>query len=276
MGREGNRLGQSIGSVWGQAGALNSMAVAYLEQGDLEKVIDSLAEARRLAEEAGMRPLVYFGLPYLVLTYLSAGAFEEADQLADQLYAERDSLIQVYRRTSLGVAAEVKIRLGQLELAERILAEAFEGLDLDGPLFGMKRLLLADAYFQLALDNPRRGLERMEYLTGRMHQAGIGQYLAEGHTLQGKALLALNEPGSARAAFLEGLDAGQETGSRRMLWQILWELSQLEAAAGDASAADRYKQEAREIVTTIADQAGSRELRASFLALPEVQAVSAG
>jgi hypothetical protein len=61
-----------------------------------------------------------------------------------------------------------------------------------------------------------------------------------------------------------------------MLWQILWELSQLEAAAGDASAADRYKQEAREIVTTIADQAGSRELRASFLALPEVQAVSAG
>jgi hypothetical protein len=38
----------------------------------------------------------------------------------------------------------------------------------------------------------------------------------------------------------------------------------------------QYKQEAREIVTTIAGQAGSQELRASFLALPEVQAVSAG
>jgi hypothetical protein len=37
-----------------------------------------------------------------------------------------------------------------------------------------------------------------------------------------------------------------------------------------------YEQEAQEIVTTIAGQAGSQELRASFLALPEVQAVSAG
>jgi hypothetical protein len=40
-------------------------------------------------------------------------------------------------------------------------------------------------------------------------------------------------------------------------------------------AAGRYRQQAQEIVTTIAEQAGSEELRPSFLSLPEVQSVLA-
>lgn len=222
-----------------------------------------------------MGPPTRPGLDVRRCTLLTAGAFEQAGRVANQLYAERDSLIQAYRRTSLAASAEAKIRLGQLDLAGRILAEAFEGLDLDGPLFGMKRLLLADAYLQLALDNPQRGLERMEYLTGRMRQAGIYQYLPEGHCLQGKALLALDEPDSARAAFLEGLEAGRKTGARRTLWQIMWGLSQLESAADNLSDASLYRQQAQEIVTYIAGHTGSEELRASFLSLPEVQSVLA-
>lgn len=179
MGREGKRLGQTIGSIWGQAGALNSMAVAYVEKGDLGMAIGSLTEARRLAKEADMHPLIYFGLSYLALAYLTAGAFERADRVANQLYAERDSLIQVYLRTSMAVSAEVKIRMGHLELAGRIL------------------------------------------------------------------------------------------------WQILWELSRLELAAGNSSAAILYKQNSQEIVTYIANHTNSEELRASFLSLPEVQSLLA-
>jgi tetratricopeptide (TPR) repeat protein len=275
MGTEGKRLGQSIGSLWGQAGALNSMAVAYLQKGDIDRALASLNEVRSLAKGNDMRPLIYFGLPYLALTYLTAGDFVRAGRYADQLYDERDSLIQIYRRISLAVSAEIKIRLGQLKLAERILAEAFEGLDLDGSTFGMKRLLLADAYLQLALENPRRSLDRMKHLTGRMRQAGIRQYLPEALWLQGKALLALSEPDLARDTFLEAKRAGQETGARRLLWQILWELSKLETAAGNASDAGPLRQQAQEMANYIADHAGDEELRASFLSLPQVQSVLA-
>jgi hypothetical protein len=139
----------------------------------------------------------------------------------------------------------------------------------------MMRLLLADAYLQLAQENPQRGLERMDYLIGRMRQAGVRQYMPEGLWLQGKALLALDEPGSARAALLDARKVARETGARRNLWQILWELSQLETAAGNLSDASLYKQQAQEIVTYIADHTGSEELRSSFLSLPEVMSVLA-
>jgi class 3 adenylate cyclase/tetratricopeptide (TPR) repeat protein len=275
MGREGQRLGQSIGSLWGYAGASSSMAVVYLEQGDIGRAIGSLSEVSRLAKEADVLSIVYFGLPYLVLAYLTAGAFERADRFANQLYAERDSLVHLFRRMSLAVSAEVKIRTGQLELAQRILAEAYEGLDLEGPLSDMTRLLLADAYLQLALENPQLGLERMEYLISRMRQAGMRHYLPEGLWLQGKALLALNEPESGRTAFLEAQKVGEQTGARRILWRILWELSQLEREAGNPTEAGLHRHQAQEIVTYIADHAGSEELRASFLSLPEVQSVLA-
>jgi tetratricopeptide (TPR) repeat protein len=275
MGREGKRLGQSIGSVWGQAGALNSMAVAYLEKAEIERAMRSMREARRLAKEADMQPLIFFSLPYLTLAELTVGNFEQADRYANQLYDERDSLIHVYRPMSLAVCAEVKIRLGQLDMAQRILAEANEGLELDGPLFGLTRLLLTNAYLQLALDNPRRGLEHIEYMVGRMRQTAVHHYLPEGLFLQGKILSALDEPESARDAFLEARKVAEDTGVRRYLWQILWELSQLETATGNASNAGRYRRQAQGIVATIADQTGSEELRTSFLSLPEVQSVLA-
>ncbi len=100
-------------------------------------------------------------------------------------------------------------------------------------------------------------------------------YLPEGLFLQGKALLALNEPELGWAAFLEAKKVSQNTGARRMQWQVLWEMSQLESAAGNASDAALYRQQAQEIITYIAGHSGSEKLRKSFLSLPEVQSVLA-
>ena len=93
--------------------------------------------------------------------------------------------------------------------------------------------------------------------------------------LQGKALLALNKPEQAQQAFLEAQAIAGETEARRMLWLILWKLSQLEAATGNTDEAERLRRQARKIVAYIADHAGSAELRTSFLALPEVQTITA-
>ncbi len=275
MGREGKRLGKSIGSIWGQVGALSSIAVAYLEKGEIDRTMSCMNEARRLAQEADMHTLVFLGLPYLTLADLTVGNLEQAGRHANQLYDERDSMIQTYRRTSLAISAEVKIRTGQFASARHILAEAFEDLSLDEPLLVITRWLMADAYLHLAQEEPQRSLERMEYLVDRMHQAGVRHYLPEGLLLQGKALLALDEPELARAVLLDARKVARETGARRNLWQILWELSQLETAAGNISDASLYKQQAQETVNYIADHTGSEELRASFLSLPEVMSVLA-
>ena len=60
------------------------------------------------------------------------------------------------------------------------------------------------------------------------------------------------------------------SGQRRILWQILAELAEVETKRGNHSAAQGTLGRAQEIVNYIADHAGDDELRVSFLALPEV------
>jgi hypothetical protein len=55
-----------------------------------------------------------------------------------------------------------------------------------------------------------------------------------------------------------------------MLWRILALQAEL---AGDPAQAEALLAQARAIIATIADHAGSPELRASFLARPAVRAV---
>ncbi len=170
--------------------------------------------------------------------------------------------------------AQVKVARDELEAARRMVEQASEGLDIEKQaIYLFAPVLLAEAQLQLALSQPGDAVARLEYLIGRLRRAEVRSYLPETLWLQGKALLALEQAEQARQSFLEGQKVAAETGARRMGWPILWELSQLEAAAGNTDAAQQYRQQAQEIVTYISDHTGSNELRASFLALPEVQAL---
>ena len=76
-----------------------------------------------------------------------------------------------------------------------------------------------------------------------------------------------------RAVILEARAEAEAVGSRRSLWPILAELSRLEAERSDRKAADALLHEAREVIAFIADHAGTRELRESFLARQDVRNV---
>jgi hypothetical protein len=91
--------------------------------------------------------------------------------------------------------------------------------------------------------------------------------------LRGKTATSKGQTEAAYEALQAGRSLAEAIGNRSDLWPILWELSQLETAAGDTDEAERLRQQAREIVTYIADHAGSDALSASFLALPGVRAI---
>ena len=52
-------------------------------------------------------------------------------------------------------------------------------------------------------------------------------------------------------------------------------LAEIEETGGNAAEAGSLRTQAHEVVTYIAEHAGSEEMRASFLSLPEVQSVLA-
>jgi hypothetical protein len=94
-------------------------------------------------------------------------------------------------------------------------------------------------------------------------------FMAEAWLMQALVDLTQNRTEAAFTALQNGRELAATMGEREVSWLISGELSALEAAAGRHDEAERYRLEAREVVTYIANHAGSDKLRASFLALPE-------
>jgi len=82
--------------------------------------------------------------------------------------------------------------------------------------------------------------------------------------------LALGREEAALESLLEARSIAEAIGSRRMLWRVLFALSELEA---DLTEAERLRQQARQIVEYIADHIDEVKLRQLFLNLPDVRAV---
>ncbi len=275
--REGIPIGESIGNVWNHAGMLVGMGEIYAERGQIGLAVANLEQGKRMAVEAGIPYLRFAAGNYLILTYLAAGAVDQANRLADELYAERDTIVFNFRMLALGFIAQARVSCGELQQAQHILEQTYQGLDIDQQaIFLFGPLLLAEAHLQLALDKPVDARERLAYLTARIRRAGVFLYLPEALWLQGKALLALNKPEEARQVLLEARIVAEETGARRVWWRILGALWELETAVGNPTTAQQHRRQAQEIITTVASHAGSDELRASFLAQPAVQRLLVG
>jgi tetratricopeptide (TPR) repeat protein len=208
---------------------------------------------------------------FLIRTYLAAGMLEMAEKAADKLYALCDSNVFMFRVIALGSIALAKVVCGKWQEAQRILDEVYAEIEIEKqPVILIGFVLLADINLQLALGRYELALEQAHYLSERARRSGERLYLPEALWLQGKAFLALAQPEQARQALKEAQAIVEETGARRIGWHILWELSRLETAANHSDAARHYRQQARKVVQYIAGHAGSDELQASFLALPEV------
>jgi hypothetical protein len=103
-----------------------------------------------------------------------------------------------------------------------------------------------------------------------LNQYGLWAFMPEARCLRGQILAAVGQTEAARDTLLEARAEAEAIGSRRMLWQILFALSQLET---DAAEAKQWHKQAQETVADIAANVSDPELRASFLSLPQVQVV---
>jgi tetratricopeptide (TPR) repeat protein len=267
----GKDISRSTGDLWNQARASCYMAACYLEQGEYEQALASLTEGIRLGEETHLISITSMSYRFLIRTYLAAGMLEMAEKAADKLYALCDSNVFMFRVIALGTIALAKVACGKWQETQRILDEIYAEIEIEKqPVILVGFVLLADTNLQLELGNHQRALQRASYLSERARQSGERLYLPEALWLQGKALVALAQHEEAHQVLKEAQAVAEKTEARRILWHILWELSRLETAVNHPGAAKHYHQQARKVVQYIAGHAGSGDVQASFLALPEV------
>jgi hypothetical protein len=129
---------------------------------------------------------------------------------------------------------------------------------------------LADGEFALRQGDGERALTVTEALLTDLRQFGMRSPMPDVLYLQGQAMLRLGQESAARDRLVEARAEAEAIGSRWLLWQILFTLSQLET---DPTEAQRLRRKAEEIIKYIADHIDDLELRTSFLDLPDVQAI---
>jgi tetratricopeptide (TPR) repeat protein len=281
---EGLRMSRSIGSLWGQAYSLMTLGPFYLAGGAYAQAIAALEEAIPLAERANFdvhnELRVALGGIYGFL-----GDLERAVDLIQGVHAT--SKRREDRLLALMMLAQVYLHHGQPAHAAAAYqaAQAQFAAGSSNPTLSMYRMVAPVIEAELALGE--RAYERVLTLANdAMRQTRRLTALAALMRIKSQALLALGQVEEATETLSQARvatvtpDANRMNWlilymlwSRRTLWQVLLTLGRLEARRGGQAEAQALVGEARALVRAIAGNAGTPELGAKFLSLPDARAV---
>ncbi len=272
---EALEISRSIDNIWGQWSAASSPCFTYMELGELGKSIESSKLADSLSQQGGLVLQRSFGYGILAWAYASAGSFDKGRPYYNQAsQSDMAGAPAPLRSWSLALLGMFEVAAGDLQSAEESISEAHTGIDLNDFTYPASAFVLL-ARGQLAVaqgDWDRANIESdemIEVLTG----AGARTFLPDGLYFKGRALQAKGHPTEARESLVQASDLAEQISARRIHWRILGSLSDAEAAAGRSAEAERYRSMALDIVRYIAERTGSDELRASFLAQPDVRPI---
>ncbi|MFN2188633.1 MAG: AAA family ATPase [Candidatus Promineifilaceae bacterium] len=265
-------LGAAIGSRLDEVESLIWLSSVHARQGRFGQAQNYLEQYGDYAESLGHTNEKHGHQYGRVRIYRTVGALTESERWADQLYAERENVLPNFFTQYFVEIARVKIACGKLEEGRAILDELLAVLPIDAVWsFGIIDIALGYGELNLALNQPAHLFAGLEERVQPYREAGFLYYLADEYWLRGQAYLALGQYGPAWVALQKAVDAAEAQDEQAVLWQILASLAEVADARDDTAEAARLRSRARAVINAIVDDAG--ELRESFLARPEVQAV---
>jgi predicted ATPase/class 3 adenylate cyclase len=265
------RLRRSIQNAWGVAETAMFWALLCWEQGDFGQAIAFAAEGMRAGEQAGY-VAAHGGCHYILgLFYGQLGALDLG--LAHTLNAValgREGLLLVLPQSLAGLAW-IYCMQGNLHQAEAAIAEARRALEKNigfptvPPFVGLVGGMIAFAQGDWAGAYAAGG-EVADMLTAMR----LGVHLPDVGYLKGRALLGQGRYAEARATLEQARAVAEGMGCRRMLWRILFALSQ---AVTDNEERQCLLGQAQATIGYIAERIGDPQLQATFLNMPTVQEV---
>jgi len=253
--------------------ALATQGAIDLERGESGRAIEVLEEALEHARKMNLSVIAYLALPSLIRAYLLVGATERASELSKELHYVRMPQFRHYFRTVAAPMIQVMLEQKDYVAAQQLLVEAYQHLERDQIPMYISNLSVVEARLHLALGDAERALREMQKLEARARETNFKLYLLEALWVQGCALRALNRPLEARRVLREARAEFEAMHARRMGYQILTALWEVEQDLGATTAAHQIQKEALEIIAYLAKRTGTEERRAGFLARPEVQRV---
>jgi tetratricopeptide (TPR) repeat protein len=264
-----SELGASIGSRLDEVEGLAWTAVPYMRQGRFDQALGLIDLYGIYAKSLGHSNEKHGHQLWRTTFYLTVGALEEAEQWADKLYAERETIPPNFITSYFVEVARTKIARGKLDKGGAILDELVATLPLDTAWsYTIIDIAIGYGELRLALNQPGKLFKGLEERVQPYREAGFNRLLADEYWLRGRAALALGQFDEAREALVKAKEAAEAQEERAILWKILATMSEVEKENGNVDLAKNLRKKARDIVNNIAAHAG--EMRDVFLRQPVV------
>jgi tetratricopeptide (TPR) repeat protein len=245
-------------NVWAQGWPRHLQGQIWFEYGEIDKALDELEVSVRLAVDANAPIHTRWYSADLCWAYIQIGAVQKGLDLYRTTRIPNQELPAPTAWTPTAVSyALCEIATGQLDLAAATLgARQPSNTIMD---YGLK---LAQCRLALARKEHVQAIAIIDPVVKDSQQFKVGKYLPEALFLKGKTHLMNGEHDLAKAAFEQARLAAEAIGSRRLQWQILSAMAEIES---DHEKSAALKTHARENIQFIADHISSDELRSLFL-----------
>ncbi|HEU4355083.1 MAG TPA: adenylate/guanylate cyclase domain-containing protein [Actinomycetota bacterium] len=272
---EAYAIAAEIGNPWGQSYSLLNAYHIDVDRGDLGRAMDRMRECIELAEAAG------FVIPQAVTRaelgalHANLGDLERGMALADeglQIALERSEMAVPI---VMGSKAEIQLLAGVLDEAEATIERS--GIErLPGPIHfaAAAHVELLRGRLASARGEHDRAAEIADMVLEWLRRLGVRPFLPAALLLRGRAMRELGRTDDAQTALQEARSEAERMGFRPVLWRIDAELGGIAAARRDAASAADLRSQAHGAIEQIAQSIDDAELRSSFLALPDVEALT--
>lgn len=270
---EAFQISQAIANLWGQSYSKLSVGYIYWDRGQPDQAIAVMQECLRLGDLANyLTPQVGVRAD-LGAIYGSLGAIERGLETARQALTIAETHMPNFRPYVLSKLAQLYLRQDNLGEVEAVVEQGKKDPNRESLPYYFQPVILTEAELALKQGRYEYGLALADDLLATLNQFGLRIFIPEALYLRGQTLGAMGQTEAAREALLQARAEAEAIGSRRMLWQILFALSQLEMNPAEAT---QWHEQAQEIVASIAANVSDPDLRTSFLRLPQVQEVLGG
>jgi ATP/maltotriose-dependent transcriptional regulator MalT len=246
----------------------------HWQRGDPAQAIEMLETSRRYGEQANFAVAGAWTRAYQARIYGHLGQIERGLELAQAAVAHAEQYVPPWQVLALGVLAQLYLFAGNLEKAAEILQDC-ESCHPSawGRFLAIFQLDEPTVQLALARGDPIMAVDLADKMMAKIRRFDYRIYLPDALYLRSQTLLAAGRAEEAGDSLQEAYREAEALQARWALWQVLAGQAKIEAERGNIADAESLRAQAGELVTYIADRAGSNQLRASFLARVDVQAV---
>lgn len=269
---EAAKMSESIDNVSGQALSQLVVGHIHMERGRPDQAIEVMSDAIFMAEQVGQLTVQIGTRADLAWVYGSLGEVDHGIVLAEIACTRSEEHNNILRPWAMAVLARLLIMKGDMAEAERAIQESYQTFkEKNEILLAPVYVPLAEAELALANCQYDRLLHTTDKLLSYLQEYHIRPFVPDALYLKAQALLGMNDISGARDILHMAQDEAEILMSRRMLWQILFLLSHIEAHCGNQQEASLLIQQSRRIVKSIIEYTGDPDLVESFRKLPLVR-----